>query len=113
MCLVGLTTSSWGIRGSQPRRSARVTCCHSLPPFTISLPLRLPLQLRSWTIQKLDRRSRQSQLPRLLDLCLENDLVVPFLPHLRHQRLAGEHGAREADLDVLEGAVSEYITSLD
>lgn len=52
-------------------------------------------------LKQLSRRATNRQLARLLDLGLENHLV-PILPHLGHQGLAGKHGTSEPDLDVLE-----------
>lgn len=65
--------------------------------MSISSQLRTP-------IHKLCSGICNSQLPSLLDFCLEEDLVA-LLPAFGNQRLAWEDGARESDLDVLEGAV--------
>jgi hypothetical protein len=56
------------------------------------------------TIYELSSCVRDSQLSRLFHLRLEDDLVV-LLPALGNERLPGEHGAGESDLDVLESAV--------
>jgi hypothetical protein len=48
-----------------------------------------------------------AELTSLLHLGLEDDDVT-LLPHLGHQRLAGNHNTCEADLDVLELAVSPH-----
>src|SRR3569833_2643141 len=53
--------------------------------------------------EQLGGGTADGQLARLLDLGLEDDAVA-LLPHLGHERLAGEHGAGEAHLDVLEAA---------
>lgn len=52
------------------------------------------------TASKFRRRATNRQLARLLDLGLEGDLVA-IPPHLGHERLAGEDGAGETNLDVL------------
>jgi hypothetical protein len=68
------------------------------------LPLHTHYPIFSTTLYQLNSRATNSQLARLLHLSLEHNPLLALLPHLRHERLAREHCAREAHLDVLEGA---------
>lgn len=64
----------------------------------------LCLDLALVVANQLSSGASNSRLASLLDLALEEDLLA-LLPHLGDDGLAGEDGASEADLDVLEGAV--------
>lgn len=55
-------------------------------------------------LQQLDRRITNARLSRLLDFGPVHDPIL-LLPHLRDQRLAGQHRAAEPDLDIPERAV--------
>lgn len=54
-------------------------------------------------LDELSGGASNSRLASLLDLALEDDLVA-LLPHLGDDGLAGDDGASEAHLDVLDGA---------
>ena len=66
------------------------------------------LRLRSFgfgsSLQSSTAAFEMHDLVALLDLAAEDDLGVALLPHLGHERLAGEHASREAHLDALEVA---------
>lgn len=65
------------------------------------------LQLALPGTSQLGASACNAELTSLLHLGLEDDHIA-LLPHLGHQRLAGDHNTCKADLDVLELAVSPH-----
>ena len=85
-----------------------IVTARSHPLFCVYIPILCPildscLHLALIISHELGRGASNGQLARLLDLGLEGDLGA-VAPHLGHEGLAGDDGAGEADLDVLEGA---------
>lgn len=69
------------------------------------------LQLRTRALQELSATAGNAKLTRIHNGDLENDLAT-LLPQLGLQRLARQHGAGEADFDVLDGAVISLVSML-
>lgn len=79
---------------------------HSKPRIHYHPSTSLPLQLLLPLTHQLHPRTTNTQLPRLLNLGLENYSITTLLPHFRDQCLTWDDRACEADFDVFVGTES-------